>query len=221
MSAQGMASVDERLRLAELLASRLCHDLSGPLSTLLGSLELLTEEPETAEEALGLANEVAVTMGKRLRLLRAAWGGAAAPLRVEELRGLAEGLPQAHRISLQLDRLVPSARFPPGAARLVLNLLLLAAESLPAGGTIALAGDPEAEVQVSILGLRAAWPAGLAAYLADEERAWAALGGDSSTALRGLQAPVTALIARTCGVRLSMLMAREAEAAPPLVFAPD
>ena len=220
MSAQEAASVDDRLRLAELLASRLCHDLSGPLGTLMGSLELMTEDPETAEEALALANEVSVTMGKRLRLLRAAWGGAAATLRVEELRGLAEGLPQAHRISLQLDRLVPAARFPSGAARVLVNLLLLAAESLPAGGTIALAGDPEGEVQVSILGLRAAWPAGLAAYLVDEERAWAALGGDSSAALRLLQAPLTALIARTCGMRLSMLMARDAEAAPPLVFAP-
>ena len=117
-------------------------------------------------------------------------------------------------------RLVPSARFPSGAARLLLNLLLLAAESLPAGGTIAIAGDPEAQVQVSILGLRAAWPPGLAVYLVDEERAWAALGGDSSTALRVLQAPLTTLVARTCGLRLSMLMARDAEAAPPLVFAP-
>lgn len=221
MSAHDAASLNDRLRLAELLASRLCHDLSGPLGTLIGSLELLTEEPETAEEALVLANEVAATMGKRLRLLRAAWGGGAAPLRVHELRGLAEGLPQAHRISLQLDRLVPSARFPPGAARLVLNLLLLAAESLPAGGTIALAGDPEAQVQVSILGLRAAWPAGLASYLVDQQLAWLALDGDSSAALRGLQAPLTALVAHSCGLRLSMLMAREAEAAPPLVFAPN
>jgi histidine phosphotransferase ChpT len=212
--------MNDRLRLAELLAGRLCHDLSGPLGTLMGSLELMSEEPETAEEALSLASEVSVTLGRRLRLLRAAWGGAVAPLAVEELRSLAAGLPQAHRISLQLDRLVPSARFPPVAARLVLNLMLLAAESLPAGGAIALAGDPEGEVQVSILGLRAAWPAGLAAYLADEERAWAALGGESAETLRGLQAPLTALVARTGGLRLAMLMARETEAAPPLVFAP-
>ena len=213
--------MNDRLRLAELLTSRLCHDLSGPLGTLMGSLELLNEEPETAEEALQLANEVAATLGKRLRLLRAAWGGGAAPLRVEELRALAEGLPQAHRISLQLERLVPATRFPSNAARLVLNLLLLAAESLPAGGTIAVAGDPEGEVQVSILGLRAAWPAGLAADLVDEERAWAAFGGnDSATALRGLQAPLTALVARTGGLRLSMLMARETEAAAPLIFTP-
>ena len=40
-----MASWNGRLHLAELLAVRLCHDLSGPLGTLMGALELLAEDP--------------------------------------------------------------------------------------------------------------------------------------------------------------------------------
>ena len=146
--------MNDRLRLAELLAIRLCHDLSSPLGTLLGSLEMLNEDPETAEEALALANEVSVTLGKRLRLLRVAWGGSAPALRVDEFAILAEGLPQGRRVTVNLDRLTPTHSFPPNAARLALNVLMLAAESLPSGGVVTLAGDPRAEIQIAISGNR-------------------------------------------------------------------
>ena len=46
---------------------------------------------------------------------------------------------------------------------MVLNLLLLAAESLPGGGIVALSGSPGKHVLVTIAGPRAAWPAGFGA----------------------------------------------------------
>ncbi len=216
----GDLGVNDSLRLAELLAIRLCHDLSSPLGTLMGSLEMLNEDPETAEEALALANEVSATLGKRLRLFRAAWGGAAPALRIDEFATLATGLPQGRRVTVNLDRLTPTHGFPPNAARLALNVLMLAAESLPSGGVVTLAGDPQAEMQITISGPRAAWPAGLAAFLVDDARAWAALMAEDIEASRTMQGPLTALIARAAGIRLSMLMASDAEAAPPLLLAP-
>ena len=207
--------MNDRLRLAELLTIRLCHDLSGPLGTLMGALELLREEPEAAEEALDLAGEVSHTLVKRLRLLRAAWGGASAPLGLDELSALTEGLPQGAKVRLAVDALA-DRRFAPDGARLVLNLLLLAGESLPGGGTITLAGDPQAEIQLFISGARAAWPAGLAASLADPDHAWSLLSNGTLSS-RTMQAPLTALIAHTSGIGVSMMMAREADAAPPLV----
>ena len=44
------------LRLAEMLAIRLCHDLSSPLGTLMGALELASEDVESSAEALRLAD---------------------------------------------------------------------------------------------------------------------------------------------------------------------
>jgi hypothetical protein len=74
-------------------------------------------------------------------------------------------------------------------------------------------------VLVTIAGPRAAWPAGFAAYLGDEALAWQALhAAEGVEAARGLQAWLTALIARTSGLRLSFLMAPTAEAAPPLLL---
>ena len=81
----------------------------------------------------------------------------------------------------------------------MLNLLLLAAESLPGGGIVALSGSPAHSILVTISGPRAAWPAGLAIWLNDEAAAWQAMLADP----RRLQAPLTALLARgpACGCR--------------------
>lgn len=206
------------LRLAELLAMRLCHDISGPLGTLMGSLDMVNEDPEAAEEALSLATEVSAGLVKRLRFLRAAWGGGTAALDVQELRALAEGLPHTRRLTIDFDQLATNITFAPPAARLILNLLLLAVESLPGGGNITLTGDPRRDVIITIAGPRAAWPSGFATCIADEAQAWAALADEGGETSRVMQGPLTALIARAAGMRLGFLMAARPEAAPPLIL---
>lgn len=201
------------LHLAGLLAARLTHDISGPLGTTMGALELAQEDPDSAGEALPLAAEAARELRDRLRLLRAAWGAEAGPLGVADLLGLAAGLPQGRRVKIDLSGLPGAAVFPPASGRLLLNILLLGAEGLPGGGVMALHGDAERQVVATIAGPRAAWPASLAGCLADETTAWEALTG-----ARTLQAPLTALLARTSGLRLSFLMAAEPEPAPPLII---
>lgn len=214
----GGDATDGRLRLAELVATRLCHDLSGPLGTLMGALEMLVEEPESAEEALALAGDVAGVLTARLRLLRAAWAGGASGLGLDGFRAMAEGL-ATPRLRLDFDGLEAGATFGPAAARVALNVLLLAADSLARGGVIRMAGDPGRELVVVLDGPRAAWPVGFAGFIADPARAWAAVQASAGVmASRGVQAPLTALVARSCKVRLSLLMAAGTEAAPPLLI---
>jgi histidine phosphotransferase ChpT len=207
------------LRLAELMAVRLCHDLSSPLGTLMGALELASEDVESSTEALRLANDVSATMGKRLRLLRAAWGGATSALAVAELHCMAEGVQRGRRVQLDFEDLDPAGRFTPVAARLALNVLMLAMESLPGGGLVALSGDAGGDVLVTINGPRAAWPAGLAGFLADEAMAWEALrNSEGLNASRRLQPLLTALLAHAGGLRLSMLMSASLDVPPPLLM---
>jgi histidine phosphotransferase ChpT len=206
-----MPVVSSSLLLAETLAARLCHDFASPLGSLMGVLEL-AREGDT--EALGLAAETAQKLGQRLRLLRAAWGARPGPLGVAELPALAEGLPGRHRIELDFSGLAPSPDFAPEAGRLVLNLLLLATEALPAGGTLFLSGAARREVLLRVAGPRAAWPAGLAGYLVDPDSAWAALDDP-----RALQAPLTALLAAQAGLRLALLLpSGGVTGAPPLLL---
>jgi histidine phosphotransferase ChpT len=206
--------MNDPLHLAELLCARICHDLSGPLGSLMGVIELAAEDAPSNAEALEVAGEAATVLGKRLELLRAAWSGELAALEVRQIQRFAEGVPSGKRVVLDAAGLDPNGTFSPGAAQLLLNALLLAGESLPGGGMVALSGSPQQEIVVTIEGPRAAWPAGLAACLADERAAWAAL-----TTARTVQGPVTALIARRAGLGVSLMMPSGAGGGPaPLLL---
>jgi histidine phosphotransferase ChpT len=209
--------MSESLHLAELLCARLCHDLSGLLGSLIGVLEIAREE-QADNETLTLAEETAVELGQRLKLLRAAWAQDAEELDLIRLQSFADSAFASRRLRLDLGGLEPDAVFSPPAARMILNLLLLAAESLPGGGIVAISGSPVSNVLVTLTGPRAAWPAGFGTCLADETAAWMAVTADA----RHLQAPLTALIARQAGFRLTMLMpvgaVDDMEALPPLLL---
>jgi histidine phosphotransferase ChpT len=201
--------MDDRLRLTELVCARLCHDLSGLLGSLVGTLELVTEAGEDTEAA-SIATATAAALVLRLKLLRAAWGGQPEPLDLPRLTVLATGL-AAHRVGLDVSSLPATTVFPPVVGRLVLNLLLLAAESLPRGGVLRLDGG-SIDVIAQLIGPSAAWPPGLIGMLADEATAWQALADP-----RTVQAPLTALLARHHGLRLTVLVpSGPPTTAPPL-----
>ena len=115
---------------------------------------------------------------------------------------------------MDLSELDHAGVFQPAAARLLLNLVLLGSEALPAGGTVVLSGSPLHDVLIEIGGPRAAWPAGFASALADEQAAWDALERPLA-----MQSSLTALLARSFPYRLSFLMSGAPhETAPPLLL---
>lgn len=195
-----MSGSDNPLHLAELISARISHDLSGLVGTLANALELAVEEAAAPSEAVTLAADAASEVRLRLRLLRFAWGPVASAISLPELSGLAEGLPAGRRVALVLAGLPADTVLPPHIARVVVNVLMLAAESLPGGGEVVLAGSAD-DLIISIAGPRAAWPAGLAACLNSEAAAWAALRDP-----RHLQMPFTAVLARALGLRLSLVL---------------
>ena len=202
---------DAGLRLAELLATRLCHDVSGPLSGLVAALG----EVGTDVEALPLALDAATALRRRLALLRAAWG-APDGRDAAGLRALLGGVPRPDRLRLEFAGPIATRALPPLAARLLLNALLLATESLPRGGVVTVEGDPAGTLVLGIDGAGAAWPAGLAAMLADADAAWQCLG----EGVRGprLQAAVTALLAWQARAPARLLLGAGSAAAAPVLF---
>lgn len=196
-SAGSLAQHTSRItQLADTLCARLCHDLSGPLGTVAGAVEMAIEDPAAATEPLSLAQDAAGQMIARLRLMRAAWTGDCGALDAATLAGLAVGL--SPRVSVDLDRL--AGQFPSAQARILVNLLLLAMDALPRGGTISLAGTAGGDVMLMATGVHAAWPPGLPLALADPAAAdW----NDP----RNVQAPLTAHLAREAGLRLALLFA--------------
>ena len=130
------------LTAVELLASRLCHDLVGPVGAIGNGLELLAEETSRfSDETVAMVTQSAERTAALVALFRAAFGAAGSKA------GFGLGEAQAVMIDLlagsktTLDWPEETQPGPVGAAKLVLNLLLVANEALPRGGVIAVRTD--------------------------------------------------------------------------------
>ena len=120
--------MDIDLKVAQLLVSRVCHDLAGGVSALSTGAELLTEEEGVpAADALNLIASSAQQTAQRLQFLRVAFGlggGEGGTITVAELRKLASEYLEGGRLSLAWDG--DDGRMALGAGKLLLNMILIA-----------------------------------------------------------------------------------------------
>lgn len=143
------------IRVIELLASRICHDLVSPVGAIRNGLELI-EEMEDDEPAGGFAGEAIKLIehssgqaDRRLRVFRLAYGPAGREQKgFADTRAAAQGLLEGGRTRLDWPAGVPNDQlaFKRGAAKALLNVIILADEALTHGGTITVAasGDEQA-----------------------------------------------------------------------------
>ena len=128
------------LRVAELLASRLCHDLVGPIGAVNNGIELIEDEdPGMIGEALKLTANSARQAANTLQFFRLAYGmtGSQVGGDLGELRDLVSGYLGSGgpgKISLDWSVRTNPAGAPEGLGKLVLNMVALASEGLPKGG---------------------------------------------------------------------------------------
>lgn len=133
------------LRLAELLASRLCHDLVGPISAISNGMELLEEGiSELDEEAKRLVGDSAGQAAAALQFFRVAFGFGATPADdPAQLRQLLEPFLEHRKATLawhaELPAVASESGLPAGWGKLLLNMAALAAEALPTGGRVEVA----------------------------------------------------------------------------------
>lgn len=131
-----MKSVPD-LRISQLLAARLCHELVGPITAVANGADLLCDDGvETDQEALALVGESALRAASRLEFYRFAYGfvgdgRAAGPPPCE----LAADYFKGSRILCRYGNEVRS--LPLIQQQLVCNLLVIGAEALGRGGIIA------------------------------------------------------------------------------------
>ena len=142
-------------RVLELLSSRLCHDLVGPIGAVGNGLELLEDESfDMAEDAMKLASASAQQAANALQFYRLAYGVAGSRIGSDfpALRELASGFVAHSKSKLDWpDSPVPE-NGPEDIGKLVLNMIALASESLPRGGhlTVDVIARPDG-VTLSIL----------------------------------------------------------------------
>ncbi len=144
-------------KVAQLLSSRLCHDLVGPIGAVNSGLELMEEgfDEGSGEDgrALALIANSAVEATRRLAFFRIAFGfgaGAKGQATLNEAGELAAGFLESGKVTLEwpLDRPDPVQ---PNVVKVVLNMVLMASESLPRGGKIGISfGDLDEGLGVGV-----------------------------------------------------------------------
>jgi histidine phosphotransferase ChpT len=196
--------------LARLLAARLCHDLGGAIGSLSGTLDLVGQgDPEM----LSLSRETAASLRQRLKLFAVCWGGPTTEYDGQAIGALLLGAPASPRVQFTVDALSPARPVPAGLVPLVLNAALLAAEALPRGGIVHLAGSADAGFTILPQGRNLAWPAGLLQLLAGHGVQAAMEDGP-----RRVVVPLLLALAEEQGWALSLAMG--AGPAAPLVLSP-
>lgn len=127
------------VRIAELLASRLCHDLVGPIGAIGNGLELLADDEfGMADDAMQLTTNSARQASNILQFFRLAYGMAGTRVGPDytPLRDLAAALLETSRSKLEWTVLQAPEGAPDGIAKLILNMIALGHEALPRGGTL-------------------------------------------------------------------------------------
>ena len=128
------------LDLASMLCSRLCHDMLSPVGALTNGLELLADEndPDMRQRCFELLEQSARISADKLKFFRLAFGAAGGfgeMIPVAEARGLVDAL-VGNNGRIEVNWALASDALPKPAVKTLLNLALIAIESLVRGGKL-------------------------------------------------------------------------------------
>ena len=129
------------LKVAQLLCSRLCHDLVGPIGAVNAGMELMSDGTDDMDGAIALVAGSGQQLKRCVIFYRLAFGlGAGARASVADARMLARELLSEGAVALEWSD--PSAASPgkpicADGMKLILNMVLLGVDFLPRGGTLA------------------------------------------------------------------------------------
>lgn len=199
------ASSPDALELAALLCSRVCHDLISPVGAIVNGLEVLDDDPkpEDREFALELICKSAKTASARLQFCRLAFGAAGssgAQIDLGDAQNMSRGHLEDGRTTISWN--LPRLLLPKNRVKLLLNMLVIAQQTIPRGGTITVDPIGEGETmgfRVVSNGLNARIPQAVADLLNPAH--------GSNVDAHAVQPYYTRLLAQSCG--LNVVLAAE------------
>src|SRR5687767_11889069 len=133
----------EALDLAALLCSRVCHDLISPVGAIANGLEVMEEDKdeETRAFAMDLIKKSARTASAKLQFCRLAFGAAGsagAQIDSGDAEKVTRGLVEDEKTKISWN--VPRVLLPKNRVKLLLNMVLVAGQAIPRGGSLVI--DP-------------------------------------------------------------------------------
>jgi histidine phosphotransferase ChpT len=198
----------DALELAAMLCSRVCHDLISPVGAIVNGLEVLDDnpKPEDKEFALDLIRKSAKTASARLQFCRLAFGAAGsagAQIDLGDAQNMARGHIEDGKCTIAWN--LPRLLLPKNRVKLLLNMMVIAQQTIPRGGTLTVnpIGEGEAlSFRVTAAGLNARLPQNIADILSAEQI--------TASDAHSVQPYYTRLLAQSCGLRVSLAVEGEA-----------
>ncbi len=195
-------ALPDQLDLAALLCSRVCHDLISPVGAIVNGLEVLDDakNPDDREFALNLIRKSAKTASAKLQFCRLAFGAAGsagAQIDTGDAETMARGFLEDDKTRLTWN--LPRTLQPKNRVKLLLNMLILAQQAIPRGGTLTVEATGEGDkagIKVRADGLNARVPQNLADLLAGNHQ--------GAIDAHAVQPHYTRLLAQACGLRATM-----------------
>src|SRR6201985_2536236 len=136
----------DALELAALFGSRVCHDLITPVGAIVNGLEVLDDnpKPEDREFALDLIRKSSKTASARLQFCRLAFGAAGsagAQIDIGDAQNMARGHLEDAKTKIVWN--LPRVLLAKNRVKLLLNMMVIAQQTIPRGGTLTV--DPIGE----------------------------------------------------------------------------
>jgi histidine phosphotransferase ChpT len=194
----------DALDLAALLCSRVCHDLISPTGAIVNGLEVLEEkdsDEETKAFALELIKKSAKTASGRLQFCRLAFGAAGsstAQIDLGDAENMVRGFLDDDKTKLTWK--LPRVLLPKNRVKLLLNMVVIAGQTIPRGGTLTVEPTGEGEgmsFRIAAAGLNARIPQAIVGLLEGKSES-------GTIDAHAIQPFYTGLLARACGMGVSL-----------------
>lgn len=194
--------------LAALMCARICHDLVSPVGALGAALEVLGDESnaDMHDDAMDLVKTSARQAAHKLKFLRLAFGaGSSAPgvLSIDEIKGYVDDMYGEGKATISWQSTLDGLSKSHG--RLVLNLVMIAVQSIPRGGELII--DLAEKVDATILNLTATGPK--ARLYPEFERSLAGKAPEDGFDGRTIQPFYTGMLIREMGGRIDTAINEE------------
>ena len=194
----------DALDLAALLCSRVCHDLISPAGAIVNGLEVLEDkasDEETKTFALELIKKSARIASARLQFCRLAFGAAGsagAQVDLGDAQTMARGFLEDDKTKLTWN--LTHVLLPKNRVKLLLNLLIIAGQTIPRGGMLTVDPVGEGETmgfRIKAAGINARIPQAVPALLEGASES-------GSVDAHAIQPYYAGLLARACGLKVAL-----------------
>ncbi|MCP4329982.1 MAG: histidine phosphotransferase [Alphaproteobacteria bacterium] len=142
------------IRIVQLLFSRVCHDLAGPIGAVNNGMELVSEMPSGDDaEALTLIGQSARQAAAELEFARLAFGfgGGSAGTYLADAERLCKALFTTERVRVAWQANLGDSDLPKDVAKLLVNLALAGQQALRGRGSLSISvGEGDTGIDISI-----------------------------------------------------------------------